>query len=124
MQKYFRFVLMRGITFLSHLIILFFLTEKMNIYYQYSYLISTTLIMVINYVLGAKFVFKTKIENANPIHYFIITISLVYLSSWGLVFLKEIMQIHYIVASIMATISIMTLKFFLLKKLVFKSAAN
>ena len=120
-SQYLRFFFLRGFTFSLNLIFIAFIVEILMINYRLAYLISASVILILNYMLGAKFVFRTSIKSSSPFLYLIITVSIVFLSSFLLKFLKEGLGVHYLISSVISVLVIVSIKFFALDKFVFKN---
>ena len=123
LPKLIRYFSLRGFTFVLNIALIAFLVEIVNFNYKYAYIFSLILIMLVNYVLGAMFVFKTSFKKANAFLYFLITIGLVYFSSFLLKPLVEGLKFHYLIASIISIAIIFIIKFIALDKLVFKTSS-
>lgn len=109
------------LAFLGQILLTWILTEVFHIWHMFSYGISLLLAFIFMFFFHHYITFGLTDSNYKDLPLFMIIISLVYLSSWSLVYLiTSILGWHYISTIILVSIPAALTSYILNKKLVFR----
>ena len=119
-SKLFRFLNAGIITYLLSIFLVWFLTERGNIYYLYSYFITIIIITFIGFYLSKDYIFRYADNDDNVfVKYAIVRLSIVIFSPFLVKIFTDYLNLHYIYSVTFVTGFIFVLKFFIYDTFVF-----
>ena len=117
LYKYVKFIIGGGLSLCLNLLLTYILTEQLHLWYMLSF--GTSLIIEILFL----FIYHSKITFQKHGAFFKFALLILFISAlnWGYVyFLTELFNIYYLIAIILAALTISILNYFLNKKIVFR----
>lgn len=118
-NKFVKFIILRLLSFLVNLSLIFVLVSTADITPALSYNLSSITIFIINYLITTKFVFNSKYSYLNFSQYAITVLSIIMLSSLLIEPLINKANLNYILASAISLSLATLLKYYILAKYVF-----
>lgn len=119
-KQLFKFMIVGGIGFIINAAILYILTEKLNIYYMISALISLQCSIPVQFILNNTWTFKDKLSFKKFIKYESLSAAGVFLYYIILILLTELLGVYYLISSLLATFIVFLFNYHNSKKYVWK----
>lgn len=123
-SKFVKFILLRLVSFVVNLSLIFFLVSMINLTPTISYNISSIVIFVINYLITTKFIFNSKYNYINFSKYAIAVLTIITLSSLLIEPLISKVDLNYIWASAISLSLATLLKYYIFTKYVFVNSRS
>lgn len=120
-NKIIKYILLRGFSYILNLVLIILFVEILNTNPQFSFIVSTLLIMVLNFYITTIVIFRSKVDDINIYRYFFIVIIAILLSSYFLDPIMEKFSVNYLMASAISITTLTLFKFILLDKFVYKA---
>lgn len=123
-SRFLRFVLAGGGVLLLTLALTYLLTEVVKLYYLTSYVIVLTSTTVINFVLGSRFVFRTRARHGRRFFYYLLGLGIFYIGDILLTRLfTDTLGFHYTLSILFARGVVFVTKFLVYDTILFKDTS-
>lgn len=111
------------LSYILNISITFVLTNIINLYYLYSYLIAYSIVLIFNFVFAMKVIFSVKGKIANRFFRFIIFIIIFSLANiFTVKYFTETVGLYYLISITIVTITLFVIKYFIYKHFVFSDS--
>lgn len=120
-KQFLKYGLSAGINYILMFVLMTLFVEKFGTKPNITYLVIITLIYIETYAIYTKFVFKSNFNKENLLKYILFLVIFWFLNNLLYNINTEILKIQYILALIINMAILGTFRFFIQKKIVFKS---
>lgn len=109
---------------LFNILLTSFLTELINFYYLFSYVISLTITTVIHFIINTKLIFKTKKEHSRRFLFYLVGLVIFYMCDIILTrTFTDLVALHYNLSILASKTILFFVKFVVYDKLLFKDTS-
>jgi putative flippase GtrA len=118
-KVFIRYVLIGFITYLIKVVITYLLNNFFDVWYFSAYILALLLVMILNFLVNIKLVFKSSINFLGLIKYIFTFIIFYFIDAVIVKISTDIYELYYVLSITLATILVFIVKYYIYKYFVF-----